>query len=308
MSWLQRLRNTFRPDRVRNEIDRELSFHIAERTDQLRADGMSEEEAARRARLQFGNLTVQRERTRDVDIALWAEALFRNVKYAVRTLSRSPGFTATTVLTLALGIGANSAVFSALDAVLLRPLPFPNADRLMRLIQVQETTAETNIAPIRLEDWNRLNTTFEAITGYGVEDASETSGDLPEKVRRAFVAPRFLEVWGVAPARGRGFAPSEHQAGGPLAVLISDRYWRRRFDADPNVLSKTVRIGSASFPVIGVMPAGFLFPDRSVDLWFPGTMSHQIAQFRAATWYIGIGRLKAGVTLEQARANLAAVQ
>ncbi len=301
MSWLQRLWNTFRPERVHGDIDREISFHIAERTDQLRSEGMSEEEAARRARLQFGNVTVQSERTRDVDIAPWAEAHVRNVRYAVRTLSRTPGFTVTAVLTLALGIGANSAV-------LLRPLPFPNADRLMRLIQVQETTAETNIAPIRLEDWNRLNMTFEAITGYFVEDASETSGDLPEKVRRAFVTPRFLEVWGIAPALGRGFAPSEHQAGGPSAVLISDRYWRRRFGADPNVLSKTVRIGSAVFPITGVMPASFLFPDRGVDLWFPGVMSNQLAQFRAATWYVGIGRLKPGVTLEQARANLAAVQ
>ncbi len=308
MSWLQRLRNTFRPDRVHGDIDREISFHVAERTDQLRSEGLSEEEAARRARLQFGNLTVQSERTRDVDIALWAEALLRNVRYAVRTLSRTPGFTVTVVLTLALGIGANSAVFSALDAVLLRPLPFPDADRLMRLIQKQETTAETNIAPIRLEDWNRLNSTFEAITGYFVEDASETSGDLPENVRRAFVTPRFLEVWGIAPAVGRGFAPNEHQTGGPSPVLISDRYWRRRFGADPNVLGKTVRIGSALSPVIGVMPASFLFPDRGVDLWFPGVMNNRLAQMRKLTWYVGIGRLRPGVTLEQARANLAAVQ
>jgi hypothetical protein len=246
MSWLRRLRNTFSPERVHGDINREISFHIAERADQLRSEGLSDEEAARRARLQFGNVTVQAERTRDADIALWAEAFLRNVRYAVRTLARAPGFTATVVLTLALGIGANSAVFSALDAVLLRPLPFPDADRLMRLSQAQEMTAETNIAPIRLEDWNRLNSTFEAITGYYVEDASETSGDLPERVRRAFVAPRFLEVWGIAPALGRGFAPNEHQAGGSSAVLISDRYWRNRFGADPSVLGKAVRIGSAS--------------------------------------------------------------
>ena len=184
-------------------------------------------------------------------------------------LRRSPGFTAVAILTLALGIGANTAVFSAIDAVLLRPLPFPDGDRLMRLRQRQETSAETNIAPVRLEDWNRLNSTFEAITGYYMEDVSETSGDLPERVRRACVAPRFLEVWGIAPALGRGFTDAEHRAGGPSAVLISDRYWRRRFGGDPNVLGRTVRIGSASFPIVGVMPASFLFPDRDVDLWFP---------------------------------------
>ena len=136
MSWFQRLRNTFRPERVHGDINREISFHIAERADQLRSEGMSGQEAARRARLQFGSVRGQAEHTRDMDISLWLEGLFRNVRYAVRTLARAPGFTSIAVLTLALGIGANSAVFSALDAVLLRPLPFPDGDRLMRLSEI----------------------------------------------------------------------------------------------------------------------------------------------------------------------------
>ena len=308
MSWLHRLWNTFRPERIQSRIDRERSFHIAERTDQLRSEGLSDEEATHRARRQFGNVTVQAERTRDVDIALWADGLLRNVRYAVRTLTRTRGFTAAVVLTLALGIGANTAVFSVINAVLLQPLPFPDGDRLMQLHQTQERTAETNIAPVRLEDWHRLNSTFEAITGHLMENVSETSGDLPERVRRASVTARFLDVWGVAPALGRGFTADEHQIGGPSAVLISDRYWRRRFGADPNVAGKSVRIGSTSFPIVGVMPASFLFPDRDVDLWFPAKLSNQLAQVRYATWYVGIGRLKPGVTPEQARSNLAAVQ
>jgi hypothetical protein len=166
VSWLQRLWNTFRSERVQDDIDRGLSFHIAERTDQLRSEGLSDEEASRHARRQFGNVTVQAERTRDADIALWADGLLRNVRYAVRTLTRTPGFTTTVVITLALGIGANTAVFSAIDAVLLQPLPFPDGNRLMRLSQKQKRSAETNIAPVRLEDWHRLNSTFEAITGY----------------------------------------------------------------------------------------------------------------------------------------------
>ena len=308
MSWLRRLWNTLRPERVQDEIARELSFHLAERKDQLRAEGLSEEESTRRARLQFGNMTVQAERTRDVDIARGMDAFLRNVRHALRALAWTPGFAAVAILTLALGIGANTAVFSAIDAVLLQPLPFPDGDRLMLLRQRPEKSAETNIAPIRLEDWNRLNGTFQALTGYLTEDVSETSGDLPENVRRARVAPRFLEVWGIAPALGRGFTDAEHRAGGPTAVLISDRYWRRRFAGTPDVLGRTVRMAGASFPIVGVMPASFLFPDRDVELWLPVPMGDNLAHVRNALWYTGVGRLRPGVTVEQARANLTAVQ
>jgi predicted permease len=308
MSWLRRLANALRPARIHDEIARELSFHLAERADQLRSEGLTDEEATRRARLQFGNVTVQAERTRDVDVARGLESILRNARYALRTLARTPGFTVAVVATLALGIGANSAVFSALNAVLLQPLRFPDGDRLMRLTQTQEQSAETHVAPVRLADWNRLNSTFDAITGYFTENVSEISGDLPERIRRAWVAPRFLDVWRIAPALGRGFTEAEHEPGGPSAVLISDRYWRRRFAADPHVVGRTIRIGSASFPIVGVMPASFQFPDRDADLWSPVALSNNLAQVRGATWYVGIGRLKAGVTPEQGRANLASVQ
>lgn len=308
MSWLRRLVNAVRSGRVERDIAREVSFHLAERIDELRAAGLTEQEAARRARAAFGNPTVQAERTRDADVAAWADALSRNVRYAVRSLSHAPGFTATVILTLALGLGANTAVFSALDAVLLRPLPFPEADRLVRVAQRQETTAQTFVAPVRLADWDRLNSTFQAITGYYVEDGSETSGDVPERVRRALVAPRFLEVWGVPPARGRGFTDDEHRIGGPSAALISHGYWTSRLDADPRVLERTLRIGTSVVPIVGVMPASFRFPDRDVDLWFPVPVDAPFAQSRRATWYTTIGRLRPGVTPGQARDNLAAVQ
>jgi hypothetical protein len=251
MSWLKRLQNTVRSGRVEREIRRELEFHVAERADELRDSGLSPEEAERRARVKLGNPLLQAERTRDMDMALWADDIARNLRHAVRSLGRAPGFALTVVATLALGIGANTAVFTALDAVLLRPLPFPDADRLVRLAQTQETSSEAMIAPVRLEDWNRLSFTFGAITGYGVEDVSETSGDLPERVRRAFVTPRMLEVWGVAPALGRGFSAEEHRFGGPAAALVSDRYWRSRLGSTPDVLSRSVRIGNASVPIVG---------------------------------------------------------
>jgi putative ABC transport system permease protein len=308
MSWLKRLVNTVRSGQVEREIRRELEFHVAERADELRNTGLSPEEAERRARVKLGNPLLQAERTRDMDIVLWADGLARNLRHAARSLGRAPGFALTVVATLALGIGANTAVFSALDAVLLRPLPFPDADRLVRLSQKQQTSSETMIAPVRLEDWNRLNSTFSAISGYGVEDVSETSGDLPERVRRAFVTPRMLEVWGVAPARGRGFSAEEHRFGGPAAALVSDRYWRSRMGSTPDVLSRSVRIGNASVPIVGVMPASFRFPDRDVDVWFPSPVDAPYAQSRHSTWYTGVGRLRPGVTLEQARADLSAVQ
>ena len=304
MSWLKRLVNTVRSGRVEREIRRELEFHVAERTDELRGSGLSPEEAERRARVKLGDPFLQAERTRDMDVALWADGMARNLRHAARSLGRAPGFAFTVVATLALGIGANTAVFSALDAVLLRPLPFPDADRLVRLSQRQQASFETMIAPVRLEDWNRLNSTFSAISGYGVEDVSETSGDLPERVRRAFVTPRLLEVWGIAPALGRGFSEEEHRFGGPAAALVSDRYWRSRLGSTPDVLSRSLRIGNASVPIVGVMPPSFRFPDREVDVWFPSPVDAPYAQSRDSTWYTGVGRLRPGVTLEQARADL----
>jgi putative ABC transport system permease protein len=303
MSWLRRLWNTIRPGRIERDIDREMAFHLAERIDDLRAQGLTHEHASRQARLQFGNLSLQADRTRDMDVSLWGDALLRDANYAVTSLGRTPGFTTAVVLTLALGIGANGAVFSAVNAVLLQPLPFPDGDRLMRIRQVQERSAEANIAPVRLEEWNRLNDTFASITGYYMEDVSDTSGEFPEKVRRAFVAPRFCEVWGVPPARGRCFTALEHSG-----ALISDRYWRTRLGADPNVLNRQVRIGATAYPIVGVMPATFRFPDRAVDVWFQIGLDNKYAQSRRNTWYTGVGRLKPGVSVQQARASLTAVQ
>jgi predicted permease len=310
MPWFRRLVNTFRRGRVDRDIDRELAFHIAERVDQLRAQGLTESEAKRSARLQFGNPVVQRERTRDVDIAHGVDTLFRQIRHAVRALGRTPGFTATVVLTLALGIGANSAVFSAMDAVLLRPLPFPDSDRLMRLRQAQET--ESSIAPPRLEDWNRLSASFEAISGFYVEEVSDTTGDLPQRIRRAVVAPRFLDVLGVTPALGRPFSTEEHRFGGPASVLISDRYWRTRLAADPRALGAAIRIEDRSYSIVGVLPAGFAFPDRDVDLWWAypndGPLAQDTPDNRRLQWYTGVGRLRPGAGLAQARADLALVQ
>ena len=308
MNWFKRFWNVMRPGRVQRDLERELAFHVTARAEELRESGMSEAEAVRAARLQFGNFITQIERTRDMDIHDWLESAARNLKYAVRGLAKTPAFTATVVLTLALGIGANSAVFSAIYAVLLKPLPFPNSEELVKLAQLRPKIQEPSIAPVRLEDWNRLNGTLRAITGYYSDDLSELSGELPEKLRMVLVAPRFLRVLEVAPALGRDFSAAEERFGGPDAALISDRLWRRRFGGSPNAIGKTLRIGRTGYSIVGVMPPSFQFPDRDVDLWCPSPMDAPYAQSRESTWFTAIGRLKPGNSLAQARADLATVQ
>jgi len=311
VSLVRRLLNTFRSARIRSEIQRELAFHLDERADHLQAEeGVSGSEARRRARLQFGDPLLQVDRTRDVDVAQWLDALLRTFRHAVRALVRTPGFTLTAVVILGACIGVNTAVFSVVDAVLLKPLPFADGDRLVRVRQVVD--AETNIAPRRLEDWSRRNAAFEALSGYYVEDVADTTGEVPERVRRAVVAPRFLDVLRAVPVLGRDFVEAEYRFGGPPALLISDRYWRRRFAGDPNVLQATVRLEGRTHSIAGVMPPSFVFPDRSVDLWWPYPVDapklRDVAGSRTLQWYTGIGRLKQQVTVAQARTDLAIVQ
>lgn len=314
MAWMRRLLNTFRRPRLDRDIERELSFHLAERTDALRDEGLNPAEAAREARRRFGSALVQKERTLDVDITRWLDALLRDARYAIRGSLRSPTFSATVVLTIAVGIGANTAVFSAIDAVLLKPLPVPDGERLVRVLEFVEgeSDQDVQIAPARLEEWASRTTSLDALTGYYVEDISDTTGTLPERVRRAVISPRFLDVWQVAPVLGRDFSESEYLAGGAPTVLISDRYWRTRFGADPGVLSKVVRIEGEAFAIAGVMPASFRFPDPTVDVWWPypvdGVALADTPQSRRHRWYTGVGRLRAGVTVEQARADLQTIQ
>src|SRR5712664_90712 len=237
-------KSLFRKRALDAQLDTELRFHIDKLTSDNIAAGMAPDEARRQAILEFGGREQVMEDLRDVHRVSIIETSLANLKSAFRFIRKSPSFSMTVILTLALGIGANSAVFSALDAILLRPLPFPDGDQLMRLSQynTRVKTAQTFVAPARLEDWNRLNSTFQAMTGYYAENNSETSSVLPEKVKQAFVASRFLQVWGVAPALGRDFGPEEQHFGGPDAILISDRFWRNRFGASPGALGKKLRI------------------------------------------------------------------
>jgi putative ABC transport system permease protein len=304
------LKNPFRRSARDNALDREIAFHVEELTRANLARGMTSEEARRRAVLDFGGREQVKQQLREVHLSAIAEALAANLRSAIRFLRKSPSFSLAAILTLALGIGANSAVFSAIDAIILRPLPFPQADQLVQIYQHDSKGRDANVfvAPVRLTDWSRMNSTFQAVSGYYKDDLSELSGALPEKITEALVAPRFLEVLGIEPALGRDFAPDEERFGGTNAVLISQRFWQRRFHGDPAALDAKLHIGSYYYSIVGILPASFQFPDDTVDVWMPSPMDAPYAQSRDSTWFSVIGRLKPGVELKQALADLSTVQ
>ncbi len=293
-----------------DELDRELAFHLEELTQTYIGHGMNAGEARRQALLDFGGQTQVKQAVREVHLAPWLEAVRFHANAALRFLQHAPGLSVAVVLTLALGIGANSAMFSVLDAVVLRPLPYPAANQLVQMLQHNDRSHDANrfVAPVRLEDWNRLNSTFVAITGFYKDDVTENSGALPERLTMALVAPRFLTVMGVSPLLGRDFLPGEEHFGGPQAALISYSLWQRRFHGDPDVLGKVLHAGRWNMPIIGVMAPSFLYPDRGVDLWTVSPPDAPYAQRRDATWFTAIGRLKPGITTAQGFANLATVQ
>jgi putative ABC transport system permease protein len=235
----------------------------------------------------------------------------RNLQYSVRVLRRSPGFTVTVLITFALSIGANSAVFSGIDAILLRPLPYVEPDRLVAVMETRPEAGATPIAPVRLEEWNAGTSTLEAISGYFVEDVSENSGEASRRVRRAGVAPKFLNVWRVAPLMGRGFTDADH-AERPSIIMISERLWRDRFAAAPDILDRTLRLGETDggspFAIVGVLPESFRFPERDVDVWFPNFTNFEQGRNRNTRSYLGVGRLRPGVTIDEARADMKVVQ
>ncbi len=300
MEWLRRLYRRLIPSRVSvDAMEREIDFHIAELVQSYIALGLTPEEAQRRAIVEFGGREQVKQTIREAHVSALAESIAFNVRAAWRFLRKSPAFSIAIVGTLALAIGANSAVFSAIDAVVLRPLPYPDA---------KGRDANHFVAPVRLEDWNRMNTSFQAISGYYLDDLSETSGALPERITEALVAPRFLQVMGVSPELGRPFSPAEEHWGGPDAVLISNRFWQRRFNGDPSALGQKLKVGTFSYSIVGIMPASFQFPNREVDLWAPSAPDAPYAVRRDATWFTVIGRLKPSVTLREATADLAAVQ
>ena len=229
-------------------------------------------------------------------------------KIALRTLVRRPGYTVTAVLMLILGIGATTTLFSVVDTILLKPLPYPDPDRLVTLLEASpsQNKKESLIAPGRLEDWNRMSRAFSAVAGSYTENVTDTSGAEPERLASRRTSARYFEVFGSRPLLGRTPAPAEEIDGGPSVAVISYGLWTRRYGQDRGVIGKTLRLPDKAPVIIGVMPKEFAAP--SVDLWIPAQTQPFLMRMRDARFFSGIGRMKPGVTMAQAQADLADVQ
>jgi putative ABC transport system permease protein len=227
---------------------------------------------------------------------------------ALRSLTRRKGFVAAVVVILALGIGANTAVFSVVDAILLRPLPFPDSERLVTVLEANsgKSERESLIAPARLADWNRLNQTFEGIAASYSENVTDTSGSEPERLAGRRVSPGYFRVFGTEPRYGRTFTPEEEVDGGPTVAVIGYALWARRYSQSPNAVGRRLTLGGKGYTIVGVMPREF--QTANIDVWIPAQTPPFLMRIRDARFYSGVGRMKPGVSIAQAQDDLARVQ
>jgi putative ABC transport system permease protein len=235
-------------------------------------------------------------------------ALWQDLRYGARMLIKRPGFTLIAVLTLALGIGANAAIFSVVNAVLLRPLPYPEPERLVWLLgNFRRDNSTAHINPLDFLDYREQNRTFEHLAAYSPDtsDVALTGSGEPERLRGDGVSANFFDLLGVKPALGRTFVPEDEEAERNRAVVLGYGLWQRRFGGDPSIIGRTITLDGHSYNVIGVMPAGFK-PPRASDLWVPGS-PRTLTNDRKGHFLPAIGRLKPGVTIEQANADLDAI-
>ena len=307
LSVWHRIAAVARRRRIRNEIDEELAFHLAMRQASEQRAGLDVDAAGRAARRRFGNRTAIAEETRDMWTFASFESVITDVRFALRSLRKAPAFTAVAVFTLAVGIGANTAIFSLVDAILLRGLPYPDADRVVVLIgNVQRAVVERRGGsyPDYL-DWRAQATHFEDMAAYDGISATLMDGADPERITIEAVSAPYFDVLGVTPAAGRSFRPDEDLVAGrnPVTVL-SHGLWQRKFGSDPAVIGRTVRLGTTSYEVIGIMPRGFAGLTDQAELWIPFTMGGFPFESRGSRWLQAIGRLAPDVSVERAQAEL----
>jgi len=297
---LIRLRTLFRRYAAESELDDELRFHLERQVAKYVKSGMSESEAVRRDRLEFGGLDQVKDECREARGISFVETLVQDLRYTTRTLLHSPVFTSCGVLTLALGIGANTAIFSVVNSVLLNPLPYPNPQELL--------AGRPNDSRPNLEDIQRLTNSFASSGGVNITPMDFTGNGEPVRIHAAYVDAGLLATLGVQPMLGRSISADEDVKGGPRNVVVSYPFWRDFLGSDPRVLGKSIRLSGNTYTIIGVMPSGFALPkepaDIFVSLWvaYPDAASERDVHFMHTYW-----RLKPSVTPAQAQAEVAQV-
>ena len=301
-------RNLFR----RNKVEQELSDEVAQAFEFLVEtkvrDGASTSEARRLTALELGGVEQLKEEIRESRVGYNFDALLQDMRFGWRMLLKTPGFTVVAIATLALSIGANTAIFSLVNGVLLRPLPFQEAERII-FMEAKNPAAgitQSNISYLDFTDWSEQSDLFASAAAYWTGNAQfGADGAEPERVPRAGVTTGFFSVLGVRPLLGRAFRPEEDHRYPQTVAIISHGLWKRRFGSDPNIIGKQVRISGSSMTIVGVMPPGFEYPEQT-QVWVPSAanLSQEPRDNRA---WSGIARLNAGVDLKQAQTRLSAI-
>jgi putative ABC transport system permease protein len=314
LELLNRLRDRLRRGSLERELSDELEFHRSMLERDQREAGVSDAEAQRRSRMQLGNVTYVKEETR----AMWSlglvDDLMQDVRYATRVLRHNPAFSAAVVLTLALGIGANTAIFSVVNAVVLRPLPYADSDRLYSLwtVPAQSPTDRNPASFPDLADWRMQNTVFTEIGGYAFNRYEITGGDVTDMARGIGATSQVYDVLGAVPIVGRLPRPDEER----LPVMaISYRLWQRRFGGSRDVIGRKALLYEKPYTIVGVMPLGFHFPSPDIDLWLTLAALSAGPSDAANPWFVSRGlhgwrtvaRLKPGVTPMQAERQMNAI-
>ncbi|MCU1260604.1 MAG: hypothetical protein JWO80_3489, partial [Bryobacterales bacterium] len=310
-----RFRSLFAKTRVERELDRELRFHLDQQIRENIARGMTADEARIAATRGFGGVAQIQEECRDMRRTNQLETIWNDLRYAVRILGRAPGFTVVIVLTLALSIGANSAIFSVIEGVLLRPLPYTHPDRLVRIFFKSNSFPKFPLNPNDFRDFRARNRTFDSVAAITRADAQLSGAGEPVMLHAFRVTAGYFRVLGFAPVRGREFTTNDELPEHFRLAILSDRIWRTRFASDRNIIGRTITLDALPFTVVGVMPAAVQHPGNdyhaiadgdTVDLWYPFTFEGN-PNSRGSHFMEGIGRLKPGISPEQANADLSAV-
>lgn len=311
-----RLRSLFRRDRVEQALDDELRDHLERKTQQYLASGLSSDEARRFALRDIGGLELRKEQCRDTRRVNIVENLLQDFRFGLRMLRKSPAFTATAILMLGLGIGANTAIFSVVNAVMLRPLPFPEPDRIVRVESTIARTGEAGgVSYPDFLDWRRQNQVFERMAVFNNRGFALSGAGTPARLHGTMVSADLFPLLGIAPTMGRWFTAEEElpgAAGGANALILSHQAWQQYFQADPAIIGRSVELEHAPFTVVGVMPAGFQFPVNAepTEAWTTVAVDARsedgksmLAQ-RGVHYLEVIARLKAGVSTSQAYAQM----